>query len=388
MVLQRALAYLTNPVFVNVLIAGCMKLSITKFDHTPRSGSRVGTALLVVATMLIGRARADDNVPVATGASVESVAAVSVDVASEPDVSIEPDRWVVGCRHLSSGQVSHLSVDQLKYWRLTSGQSSAGHWQSGSANRFTANAAQAGVITIYVHGNQVSSSEAFHTASRLARILGHGDTAVGGSLVTFSWPSGRIAGNQIHDARVKATRSDRYAPALAHFIAAQPDDVAINLIGHSYGSRLIAVALDQLADDEPPRSGPIRAILLASAFGNGWLLPGHRCGAAVSRVESLTVTVSSADRVLRWYPLLWGLRNRGSEALGDTGLVCRSRLGDDLAKYRQINVSCAIGKSHNWQDYVGTSRVRQAIRELMRPLASQIEDDAVAHALPQPPASP
>lgn len=349
---------------------------MTEFDRTHSVGWPAGVALLVVVTMLAGRVHADDNEPIAR------------DTPGQPAVSIEPDLWVVGCRHLSSTQMSHLSADQLRYWCMTPGLSRANDWKAASPDRFTASAASAGVITIYVHGNQVSSGEAFHTATQFARILGHDDLVTGGRLITFSWPSGRTAGNQIHDARVKAKRSDRYAPALAHLIAAQPDDVAINLVGHSYGARLIAVALDELADQHAPRSGPIRAVLLASALGNGWLLPGHRCGAAMSYVESMTVTTSPADRVLRWYPLLWGVRDRGPEALGDTGLVCRSQLGDDLSKYRQINVSCAIGKSHEWQDYVATSCVRQAIRELMQPRAPHSEDNSIARAPPTPPTTP
>lgn len=305
-------------------------------------------ALLIALTMLAGPALAADSMSVAP------------DSTSAPVSTSAPDRWVVGCRHLSSSEVTHASADQFKYWREADGQ-----WQVESADSYAA--APSGATTIYVHGNQISSSAAFHTARQLARALDHDNATAGGRLVTFSWPSARIGGNQVRDARVKATRSDRYAPALSHFIAAQPDDVQINLIGHSYGARLIAVALDDLADNHAPRSGPIHAVLLAAALSNSWLLPGHRCGAAMSCVESLTVTTSPTDRVLRWYPLLWGVRNRGPAALGDSGLACRSQLGDNLAKYEQISVSCTIGKSHDWRDYLATSRVRQTIRQLMQP---------------------
>ncbi|MCA9101622.1 MAG: alpha/beta hydrolase, partial [Planctomycetales bacterium] len=247
-----------------------------------------------------------------------------------------------------------------KFWRLQANQ-----WHVSDATDFVTTADHTPVFTIYVHGNQVDMGTAKSTARRVACILGLDDPHVGGELIAFTWPAGRVAGGPLNDVRVKATRSDCYGPALAQFISTLPADAIVNVIGHSYGARLAAVAFDDLATRQPARSGPVRGVLLGAAMSNNWLLPGMRCGDAMPYVESMLVTTNQSDRVLHWYPLLWGLRSRGPQALGDTGLACRAQLGDDLMKYHSINVTCPVGKSHDWQDYVADARVRQAIRQLM-----------------------
>jgi hypothetical protein len=83
---------------------------------------------------------------------------------------------------------------------------------------------------------------------------------------------------------------------------------------------------------------------------NGCLLPGRRHGLALSQAEGMMITRNGCDRVLRWYPRMYG--RGGPEALGFTGPACPSWLGEDRAKLDVVDVSCSLGREHGWLEHL------------------------------------
>ena len=89
----------------------------------------------------------------------------------------------------------------------------------------------------------------------------------------------------------------------------------------------------------------IRAILLADADDADSLAPCGRNGLAVSLLDQALITCNGCDRVLKWYPRMYG--RGGPEAIGFTG-PCGI---EDPQKISLLDVSGAVGRTHDYQCY-------------------------------------
>jgi hypothetical protein len=98
--------------------------------------------------------------------------------------------------------------------------------------------------------------------------------------------------------------------------------------------------------------------LIAAALDAGWLAPESCHGGALSQVERVLVTRNSRDKVLRFYPLMYGVG--GPEALGYVGTVC---LGENREKTETVDVTCAVGRTHAWSRYVAAGGLRRGLAE-------------------------
>ena len=231
------------------------------------------------------------------------------------------------------------------------------------ATAFAASGEPSVRTVVWLHGNRIESSEAFGIGTTVYHSLTRQlptDRPI--RFVIWSWPSERVGG-AIEDARVKAARTNPNAHYLAQFVAQMDPSTPITLIGYSFGARVITGSLhllgggsvsgEPLAITLPQRTLGIRAVLIAPAIDNDWLLPGHRHGLALSQVESMLLMINSCDKVLKRYHLLYcGARKRnGPQALGYTELVGGGRLGEDRLKIEQTDACCAAGPEHYWRNY-------------------------------------
>ena len=64
----------------------------------------------------------------------------------------------------------------------------------------------------------------------------------------------------------------------------------------------------------------------------------------------MTVMVNRNDPALNWYHLLYGISLNGPRAIGTTGAA--GNLGPHAGKVRHQNVSRAVGRSHDWHNYI------------------------------------
>jgi hypothetical protein len=166
--------------------------------------------------------------------------------------------------------------------------------------------------------------------------------------------------------QAKAAYSDVQSYYLAQCIQRMNPDLSISMIGYSYGARVITGAMELLAGgtiagmrlDQPPttRTGEMRAVLVAAAMDNDWLLPGRRNGEALELLDRLLVTRNPCDPALKWYPRLY--RQRGADALGYTGPACPVALGPDVGKIELLDVAQSVGENHSWYDYLSAPPLR------------------------------
>ena len=67
------------------------------------------------------------------------------------------------------------------------------------------------------------------------------------------------------------------------------------------------------------RAAPLRALMVAAAIDDDSLAADGTYNLALSQVESMLVVRNGCDKVLKWYPRIYG--RRGPEALGYAGPI-------------------------------------------------------------------
>jgi hypothetical protein len=291
--------------------------------------------------------------------------------AAEPSAeAIAPPRiqsqlWLVSTRKLPHGSQHssrRLRAEVERYDR-------ANAWQPSSLDDLIAARDLRLTTVLLVHGNDTSESVARSKGLGIYDALLE-RTAGSARLIIWSWPADYVGGTLRHDARVKADRIDADACYLARFIGELDRDESLSLVGYSFGARLISGALHlvgggalagktAVAGRDGHRAA-IRAVLLAAAVDDDWLLPGRRYGRALSVVERLVVLVNPQDRVLRWYRFL--SPQSGAAALGSRGLASSDELGANRAKIEQIDVAAFVGAQHRWSSYAGSAEILEQIK--------------------------
>jgi len=207
---------------------------------------------------------------------------------------------------------------------------------------------------IFVHGNQISASEAIRRGLLTYRKLRRQSTTSGSvRFVIWSWPSMRNMG-RIRDARQKMRRTDVESFLLGSYLAKTSGE-AISLVGHSFGARIITGAVHLAAGgalsggrlkELPDSSTRYRVSLLAAAVEDDGLLPGGRYGHAFDLMDSLLLMNNSRDQALNFFWMV-DLR-RKPRALGDTGLACIPK----AAQVQQFDWARAIGREHSFLEYL------------------------------------
>jgi len=218
----------------------------------------------------------------------------------------------------------------------------------------------------YIHGNRTGYQAAIDRGWVAYRSLECQAAGRPFRFVVWSWPAERVLRRQRPDFQLKACRSDVQGCYLAQFIDRMDPGVPVTLIGHSYGARAITGAAHVLSggrlagwkmpDEYVPNTRTrVRAILVAAALDNNWLLPGGQHGLALGQLDSVLLTQNWCDVVLKWYPLVF--RARSPRALGQTGSACPTLLGPDGRKIETVNVTCSVGRNHGFGDYMRTPAV-------------------------------
>lgn len=297
---------------------------------------------------------------------------VGVCAADQPSEDI----WLISTRRSSLLRPAGKNADHLTYWQLGADNS----WQPADLEALLDSDDPAVPTTVFVHGNYTDSQQAVQIGWTAFNRLNCRAAGRPFRFVIWSWPTDRMRGI-LKDLRIKGSRSDVQSYYLAGWLDRLDPDVPVSLVGHSFGARVVTGALEILgggqvagrtlpSDRLPVERGPVRAVLLAGAFDNDWLLPRRRYGSALSQVERLLVTRNDRDPVLKFYPLL--SRPRGPGAMGYTGPACPARLGQEREKIEIVNVECSVGRSHSSQSYLDSGTVisqlaRYSFPELPKP---------------------
>ncbi len=293
--------------------------------------------------------------------------------------------WFIGTHWAARGGRIDAEAQEKRftYYRLAPD----GTWEQAGRGKFLETTEPAVPTTIYIHGNRTGPSGAVCDAWRIHRRMKRDAAGRPFRLVIWSWPAGRVCRRIRADVQTKACYSDTQGYYLARLLADVPRDARVTLVGYSFGARVITGALHILGGgkvagrelndgqlpksstdngagrgEEPERSAgkriPFRAVLVAAALDAGSLSPGCRNHLATTQVDRILVTCNPCDRVLRWYPRLYG--RSGPEAMGYAGACC---CGPPCDKIEQVDVTCSVGRNHSWARYTCSEPLMQRLAE-------------------------
>lgn len=278
--------------------------------------------------------------------------------------------WLINTRRLprAGRQPSNQPAPQIERYGAD------GQWARASLAELNAAYDPRLATVLLVHGNHTDEPTAISKGLTAFRALTEPSSETRPlRLLVWSWPTDFIPGTVRRDARVKAEWADDEAFYLARFVADLDRREAVTLVGYSFGARAISGALHLLGggsfgERRLPSTGtderaPLRAVLLAAAVDDDWLLPGHRHGRALAAVERMVITVNPQDRVLRWYRFL--VPGSQATALGSHGLGNHVTLRRHARKLVQLNAHQAVGGQHGWASYIGSPEVVAQLRREM-----------------------
>ncbi len=283
-----------------------------------------------------------------------------IDFSLIEDPTCLDEVWLVSTRGVGCPSSVEEVLHRLRWWRYRQGHG----WRKASWEEFQTTAAPASfplTTSFFVHGNRISSGAAKSGGLATYRRLTGCSRPLPVRFVIWSWPSDQ-QGGPIRDARAKASRSDVDAYLMACCLSRMASPEEISLSGYSFGGRIITGALHllgggSLCGRHVEYIGPAgyQVVLLAPALNNDWLLPGRRHGQAAQMTQRLLVMFNPRDWVLKRYHVL--SRGGRPRALGFTGLAGRSRLESAGVEVRQVNTSGVVGKQHDLQRYLSSSRL-------------------------------
>jgi hypothetical protein len=263
--------------------------------------------------------------------------------------------WTVSTRAMRCCGMPDVAAESLQYWRL--GDDCG--WEAADAREFSEDASGTPIV-VFVHGNRTDADEAIAKGMYVHRTI---TSAVGDRpfrFVIWSWFSDRVYRRPRPDGQLKVAFSDEETYYLASWLASLPSEAKVCLVGHSLGPRIINGALHALAGGEvagqqlpestiaawrAKKPNSIRAVLLATADDCDAMAPWGRYGLALSMLDQVLVGYNDKDRVLRYYPRLYG--RGGPQALGAVG-PCGIA---DAKNVSLVDLSCTVGKRHDYRYY-------------------------------------
>jgi hypothetical protein len=290
--------------------------------------------------------------PVLT-ALVLSTAALAADSAGQI--------WIISTREASCSGMPQDAAEAMQYWRLGDGCG----WAAADAREFTEDTSGMPIV-VFIHGNGTNADRAVVKGMYVHRTI---SCAVGDRpfrFVIWSWFSDRVCRRARPDVQVKAAYSDEEGYYLAHWLASLPSEAKICLVGHSFGPRVINSAMHVLAGGEvagqrlpentmvawhAKKPNTIRAVMLATADDCDAMAPSGRHCLALSMLDEVLVTCNCRDRMLRYYPRLYG--RGGPDAMGFVG-PCGIGNAENVSV---VDVSCTVGKPHDYRCYCSASNV-------------------------------
>jgi hypothetical protein len=271
----------------------------------------------------------------------------------------KPQLWLISTRLAPQSGDLQSGLQAIRYWQFAGD----GRWQTSDEESFRSAADPAATMTIAIHGNRDNADDAVEFAWPIyCRMLTNADGKPF-NLVIWSWPSQQLCKRNRPDVQIKMSYCDAQAYYLGWHLRRIKGDVPVCLLGFSMGAKIIGGGLQLLAggqvncrrlpdsppgETDPSRSAPIRAVMIAAAIDDYSLSRNGAYNLALSQVENMLMVRNSCDRVLKWYPRIYG--RGGPDALGFTG---PSGCGD-YSRIELLDVCCEIGSEHSWASYLSS----------------------------------
>jgi hypothetical protein len=280
--------------------------------------------------------------------------------------------WLLSTRSAPLSGDLQCGQKAIGYWLY----SADCQWQASDEESFRKSDDPGVPTTIIIHGNQDDADDAVDFAwpiyCRMSRIADDRPFR----LVIWSWPSEKMCRRNRADVQLKISFCDAQAYYLAVCIEHMRGDVPVCLIGYSLGAPIAAGGLHLLAGGEAAcrtlpgrgsseqsakRAAPIRAVMVGAAADADCLASNGEYNLALSQVEKMLVERNGCDRILRFYPRLYG--RHGPQALGFVGPAGCGEYG----KIELLDVSCEVGKRHQWKFYLTSQSLLESIDRYVFP---------------------
>ena len=275
--------------------------------------------------------------------------------------------WLVGTRGAPHCGELDGSLESLRYWRLTEDCD----WSSANAKDFHATDDAAVPTVVFIPGNRTDADEAVVKGWYAYEAIQSQSGGRALRYVIWSWPADRVGRRNRPDVQLKAAYSDVESYYLALWLNNLRPGAKVSLVGHSFGPRIITGAMHLLAGGEVAgqtlpedtvaawaggKRNPVRAVLLGAAEDADALAPDGADGLALSLFDRVLITCNCCDRVLRWYPRLYG--RGGPQAMGRVGPCGVDGDGSERPeKVDVVDVSATVGKVHDWRGYCSAPEV-------------------------------
>lgn len=235
---------------------------------------------------------------------------------------------------------------------------SASRWLQTDFTRITQSSVPGVSTVFYVHGNQVSASDARRRSldvyRRLVRVACD-DRPI--RFVLFSWPADEERG-VLKDFRLKAARTRPAGWQLGWVLHQMEPDTQIGLIGYSYGARIVGGAAHvlgggslsglSLCDCRPVARPPVRVAFIAAATHAHWFGAAQYHGQALTQIDRLMLLVNKHDPAMRFYK--WVEKNSSPTAMGLNGPCCLS--AEQRSRVECYNCTTCVGRSHDLYEYL------------------------------------
>ena len=283
---------------------------------------------------------------------------------------VQDEIWLVSSRGLGCPEPGNLTSPGLCVKR----RSCTGRWVSTTPENFFSGDPNV-TTSFYVHGHRVNREMAIERGMRIYRTITQ-CAADNRALrhVIWSWPSSTMR-NRIQsvktcldDVRTKADRAHVDAYYLGWWLSQMHPDSDVNMIGYSYGPRVIMSALDLLGGGSVrgrvlpnrPYEKTVRVdvFAFAAAFPCGALSPGGSNENAVFVTDHLINLFNPGDPILKLYPLV--VESGRIQAIGRTGVpnnVCLN--------HQDINSRPAVGKCHSFRRYTNSRYLMDLMRKIV-----------------------
>ena len=283
-----------------------------------------------------------------------SILAILLAAAAPAAADTSPQIWYLSTRAAAHcGQLDD-PAEAVRYWRLGADCD----WSPAEAKDFHAGDATAMPTVVFIPGNRTDANEAVEKGWYVYQTICAEADGKPFRFVIWSWPADRVCRHNRPDVQLKAAYCDAESYYLAAWLRGVQRGGRVSLVGHSFGPRIITGALHMLAggelacrtlppaaDNNPAKRLQIRAVLLADAADADALAPCGSNGLALSLLDEAPITCNCCDRVLKWYPRMYG--RGGPEAIGFVGPCCI----DDPKKVALLDVTAAVGKTHDYRCY-------------------------------------
>lgn len=302
---------------------------------------------------------------------------------AEPPHAKAQELWLVNTRAAPKCSPRDDGFRRIRYWRLEDDCS----WATQDASQFSAGKHATAPTVIFIHGSRTDDDTAIQLGFHVYRDLQRAADGRAFRCEIWSWPSDREQLRPRPDMQRKLVYCETQSRYLAQRLGDLKPETPVCLIGYSFGARIITGALERLArgatadcetaaqkaEHVAAARNPMRVILLAAAMDYNSLASGCSHGRAMSMVDRALITQNPCDRVLRWYPRLYG--RGGPAAMGAVGPA----LTEGAEKAELIDMSGTVGRIHDVRCYLASGEFHSRLARY-----AFLDDDAPV-AVPQNP---